>query len=242
MHSANSFITLTFSREHLPDDYSVHKRTLQLFMKRLRKEIGYKIRFLGCGEYGEQNLRPHYHALIFGYAFPDRVIYARSAKGIRYTSVQLDKAWGFGRTEVGLFSPVTARYCVGYVMKKITGDKAPHHYMRTHPHTGSTVQVEPEFQLQSGRPGIGFDWFQKYKSDCFPSDFLILDGRQVPVPRYYHKLLDNEEQERIRRQRKRSAATPQAKANRSPERLRARDVILAQKQSMLSRNLKDDDQ
>eukprot|EP01043_Picozoa_sp_COSAG02_P068353 COSAG02_NODE_11317_length_1749_cov_1.025455_4_plen_67_part_01 len=67
MHEKSCFITLTFSPEELnkrgnPDSLDV--RDFQLFMKRLRKKHQHKIRFFNCGEYGEKNQRPHYHALI----------------------------------------------------------------------------------------------------------------------------------------------------------------------------------
>ena len=41
----------------------------------------------------------------------------------------------------------------------------------------------------SRRPGIGTEWFDKYQSDAFPSDFLISDGKKHPVPRFYNKKL-----------------------------------------------------
>jgi len=40
-------------------------------MKRLRFHMG-PTRFFMCGEYGEENFRPHFHALLFGREFPDR--------------------------------------------------------------------------------------------------------------------------------------------------------------------------
>lgn len=71
MHEDNSFITLTFSDEYLPKDWSINVRHFQLFMKRLRKwhllnNCPYEdrenqrmwlkdngIRYFHCGEYGE---------------------------------------------------------------------------------------------------------------------------------------------------------------------------------------------
>lgn len=250
MHEHNSFLTLTYSNDHLPDDYGVSVRTFQLFMKRLRFEIfPTKIRYFGCGEYGEQTLRPHYHALIFGYAFPDREFHSTTTQGDRlYSSTLLSKAWPYGNALIGDVTIKSAGYVAGYCMKKITGDLAASHYLRTHPRTGLVNQVEPEFALQSSRPGIGAAWFERFKSDAFPSDFVVVDGRQKPVPRYYVKKLTEEEtaqldKQRLRRQFKADAGSDrfnERKANRSKERLAVRETIKKDRLSRLVRTLKDD--
>lgn len=226
MHEANSFVTLTYSNEHLPENYSVSKREYQLFMKRLRKELTGKVRYFACGEYGDQTLRPHYHALIFGYAFPDRETLRVNEKGhALYKSKQLERLWPYGLHEIGNVEHDSARYVAGYCMKKIGGDKAAAHYTRTHPVTGITVQVEREFQLQSTSPGIGARWFDKFKTDAFPSDFLVVDGRQVMVPRYYFLKLKENEQQALQRKRKLRSAAPAKKANRTTERLKVREEV-----------------
>lgn len=244
MHDTSSFITLTYANEHLPDDYSVDKRVWQLFMKRLRLIIGHKVRFFACGEYGDQNLRPHYHALIFGHSFlADREFHSTTTRGDRqYTSASLSKAWPYGRSLISDFEPALAGYVAGYVMKKIGGEPAATHYLRTHPLTGAPVKVAPEFALQSRNPGIGSTWFEKYKSDAFPSDFIVIEGRQRPVPQYYSRKLIQEELQPIQRKRKARSVTAVKKANNTPERLKVREFIARDRQSRRVRTLKDDDQ
>lgn len=239
MHEHSSFITLTYSDEHLPEDYSVSVREMQLFMKRLRFEITTRIRFFAVGEYGDKNLRPHYHALIFGYDFPDRVIYARTKDGIRYTSEQLNRLWGLGRNELGTLTIKSANYVARYSFKKQGGDNAAKHYLRTHPVTGLTVQAKPEFAIQSRRPGIGSTWFDKYKADCFPSDFLVVEGRQTAVPSYYLRKLTEEDQKQVQQKRKMASVKPALKANRTPERLAVREEIHDDRVSRLKRTLED---
>ena len=74
LHRFSSFITLTYNDEHLPSDRSLNVEHFQRFMKRLRKHLEpLKIRFFHCGEYGDKFRRPHYHAIVFGYDFPDRI-------------------------------------------------------------------------------------------------------------------------------------------------------------------------
>lgn len=244
MHKQNSFITLTYADEHLPEDYSVKKREFQLFMKRLRKDLDCQIRYFASAEYGPRTLRPHYHALIFGYGFHgDRQFKRLTKHGDRvYTSAQLDAAWlNQGLCELGDVTFKSARYCAGYIMKKIRGDQAASHYLRTHPRTGLTVQVEPEFQLQSSRPGIGSTWFDKFKTDAFPSDFLVVEGRQTHVPRYYFNKLREDERDAIERQRnKKKWLDPrkarEVKANKTPERLRVREAVQASRLQRLNRD------
>ena len=68
MHMFNSFVTLTYDDDHLPEYNSLNYKHFQDFMKRLRKSHN-GVRFYMCGEYGEDFSRPHYHALLFNCFF-----------------------------------------------------------------------------------------------------------------------------------------------------------------------------
>lgn len=199
----NAFITLTYrdtdectDRElkngwHLPSDLSLHPSHLQKFWKRLRKQFRQKIRYYAVGEYGDENGRPHYHAIVFNCDFPDKELVA-STEGIHlFNSPTLDKLWPYGFTTVGEATWETAAYCARYVMKKVGGPMADEHYRRYDPELGYEYWIHPEFSTQSNRPGIGAGWFEKYGSDVFPSDELPVPGRGVykKVPRYYESLL-----------------------------------------------------
>ena len=94
LYSRNCFITLTYNNEHLPSDNSLQYPDFQKFMKRLRKRFNgvdrsanpdsndqFPIRFYMCGEYGETFGRPHYHACLFNFDFPDKTLYRRSPSG-----------------------------------------------------------------------------------------------------------------------------------------------------------------
>ena len=74
-HGENScFVTLTYDKYHLPDDYSLHLEDLQKFLKRLRITINRKIskskkiKYLAVGEYGSQRGRPHLGSFIVSFA------------------------------------------------------------------------------------------------------------------------------------------------------------------------------
>jgi hypothetical protein len=49
----------------------------------------------------DKTRRPHYHALIFGYGFPDKKIFKKQKSGDLFTSDILTKCWGKGHCLVG---------------------------------------------------------------------------------------------------------------------------------------------
>lgn len=191
LHEESSFLTLTYSDEHLPDDYSVSVRAVQLFNKRLRKAIApSRFRFYACGEYGDLGQRPHYHSIIFGYSFPDKVLWRRTRSGyFTYRSPLLESVWPFGHAEIGTVTRTSGAYVARYCLKKRNGARAGEYYRRLHPLTGEVVDVRPEFAVMSSRPGVGFGWIEQWESDCFPSNFVVVNGEKFPVPKYYRKRL-----------------------------------------------------
>lgn len=191
MHDENIFLTLTYSDEFIPDNYSLNIRDYQLFMKRLRKALSpKKVRYYACGEYGERTLRPHYHSILFGWRPSDSVVWRKSDKGhLYYRSEFLENVWGLGHVEFGDVTPQNGSYVAGYALKKMRGSCDPEKYKRLSPVTGEFVEVVPEFGLMSSNPGIGSSWFSEFESDVYPKDFVVLDGEKRPIPRYYKNKL-----------------------------------------------------
>lgn len=195
MHQRSCFVTLTYSNEFLPPGGSLVKRDLQLFMKRLRKEHGEGIRFYACGEYGEKNMRPHYHVLLFNHDFGDRLIAGANRRGDKwYTSKALEKLWTIDDKLVGhcLLGEVTfdsAAYVARYIVSKITGDRARTHYQVV---DGDGVLYDrlPEFTVMSRRPGIGSGYYEKYGSEVRNQDSVVINGRCVRPPRFYDTRFD----------------------------------------------------
>jgi hypothetical protein len=103
MHDDNCFITLTFNDYDLTmrDQTSVNVKDFQNFMKKLRNSTKQKIRFFHCGEYGDLNLRPHYHAILFGYDFPDKILFANKGGNNLYISQKLKQLWPYGFSTIG---------------------------------------------------------------------------------------------------------------------------------------------
>lgn len=236
-HEDNIFVTLTYKDECLPSDYSVSRRDITLFMKRLRKHNGSGIRFFCVGEYGTKEFRPHYHLLLFGFRPTDGRIWRKQRSGhYSYRSPSLEEIWGQGHVEYGEVTFQSAAYCARYCIKKVNGDAAKEYYQRVNPVTGEFVHVRPEFIQMSNRPGIGSEWFSKYAGDCFPSDFVVHNGKKLPVPAYYLKKLTPEKIEQIKFKRM-VRALKRSKVRNAPERLAAREEILASKMTRLKRDM-----
>lgn len=240
LHEKNCFITLTYNDESLPKDRSLHYRDFQLFMKRLRKKYGSNIRFYMCGEYGEKFDRPHFHACIFGFDFSDREYWKRTGSGSKlYRSKELEKLWEYGFSSIGDVNFESAAYVARYIMKKVTGQgKHDQHYKFTDLETGEVLEKKSEFNKMSLKPGIGYEWFKKYKSDVYPHDYVIINGRKVRPPKYYDLKYSKEspfEWEEIQFKREQLA-----KANfedNTDDRLLVKETITKARVNMLKREL-----
>lgn len=185
MHSSSSFLTLTYSPEHLPEGGDLYRPHLKKFMKDLRWRLGSGLSFFSVGEYGAKYLRPHYHVLLFGTSFPDRKFFKKTAVSKIYTSDFLSSLWPYGFSSLGDVTFASAAYSARYSLKKV-GSKVGSSFYRLH--NGEKFLV-PEFTGMSLRPALGARWFEKFWSDVFPGDFVVHDGRKFLVPRYYDKLL-----------------------------------------------------
>lgn len=204
---------------YVPDDWSLNKKHFQAFMKRLRKARPEReIRYFYAGEYGRlckhgidvQSIgcplcntgRPHFHACLFNISFPDLEPYASDGGVTRYTSPSLEKIWGYGHVDVGELNFASASYVARYVVKKVKGPLKDDHYM-TYDMNGEVTFISPEFvgmsrgnaAYKGQRCGIGAKWYEKYKSDVFPSDEVPVPGVGVMkgVPRYYSEILKEED-------------------------------------------------
>lgn len=210
LYSKNCFITLTFNNESLDsrnNKYSLDKSDFQLFMKRLRKRFHgvdsvvsesnpdgkiFPIRFFHCGEYGELYGRPHYHACLFNFDFPDKVFLKRKNDNDYYTSESLSELWPYGFSVIGDVTFDSAAYVARYIMKKVTGDDADEHYNLLDVSTGEVFTRIPEYTTMSRMPGIGKRWIQEYLTSVYPRDAVRINGQSVKPPRYYDSFLESE--------------------------------------------------
>ncbi len=206
----NCFITLTYRdpaectdqqyrNEHfIPPDYSLRPSDVQKFIRRLRKTLDQKIRYFYCGEYGDENQRPHYHMCLFNHQFNDQYLWKDDEGFYTYTSETLAELWPFGFSTVQELNYGTAAYTARYSLKKITGKQAWEHYLRCD-EDGVAYWLLPEYiRMSTGRKkpcGIGAGFYEKYVSDIFPSDEVPVPGKGViqKVPRYYQNILESQD-------------------------------------------------
>lgn len=189
LHEEKCFLTLTYDPAHYPPDGSLDVAEFQRFMKRLRKRVApTKLRFFHCGEYGERLGRPHYHCILFGFSFPDKKLFRRGSEPSLhlYTSELLSELWPLGFSTIGQVTFESAAYVARYVVKKWLGPGAAEHYSGR----------KPEYTTMSRRPGIGSAWLEKFQSDVFPADEVVLRGRKMAPPKFYrqrYELLEPEQ-------------------------------------------------
>jgi len=244
-HDDNAFITLTYNDDALPSNGSLDHRHFQLFMKKLRKSIYPKrLKFYMCGEYGDLNMRPHYHACLFGHDFKDKQLW-KERSGIRtYISDELAEIWGNGFITTGDVTFESAAYVARYVMKKRTGPAAIARYTTYDPETGEILRdLKPEYN--KGSNGIAKWWVLKNREIVMRRDEVICRGRPMQPPRYYDRVLeavdgeiyrfDHDRLEDIKADRVRNAQ--QHPEDQTPSRLRARELIQEQRAERLVRPL-----
>lgn len=240
LHDRNSFVTLTYAPEKLPPGATLRYRDFQLFMKRLRKYFSpERVRFFMGGEYGEIGLRPHYHSLLFGVDFADRVLVRRPAGGSElFVSKILDDLWGMGSCTVGDVTFESAAYVARYAMKKITGAAAPGHYGYVDKETGEVHQRVPEFCHMSLDPGIGRNWIRLYWRDVLQRGEVIVRGKAVAAPKFYLKYLKGLDGfAQVVHRRELAARARGLAGHNTDERLAVRDQVVAARISTLKRRL-----
>lgn len=247
LYEENSFITLTYDNDHIPSTGTLIKKHYQDFMKRLRKaNPGKKIRYFQCGEYGELNRRPHYHACLFNHDFQDKNLWKDINGSPLYISEELTRLWPYGFSTIGEVTFDSAAYVARYIMKKINGEKKDQvdsdtglkHYENYCSITGEIHPIEPEYTTMSRRPGIGADWYDKYKKDLYPSDYIIVNGKRVRPAKFYDSLLEREHEDsylRIKGKRKHTAK--QHEHNNTYERLATRRKCKTLQLKQLNRDL-----
>lgn len=197
-HEENSFLTLTYNDDNIPDFESLDYTHVQKFIKKLRRRLEGtkyegKIKFYRVGEYGDSFQRPHYHIIIFGFDFSSpiptdrgrnhniRTFWRGSTEKPYYRSTLLEELWTHGNAEIGDVNYNTAMYVAKYVTKKLTGKNKKYYQERN---------ILPETSSMSKKNPIGKAWIEEFYTDIYPNDFCVHDGKKIKPPKAYDAYLE----------------------------------------------------
>ena len=174
LHDENCFLTLTYDEENLPS-YSDPKPEFQKFIKRLRKQLKQKIRYLVSHEFGGKTGRLHHHAIIFGWNPSNQKFLFEAPSGEPlFTSEEVEKHWKLGFHSIGTANEKTAYYIASYSLKSNS-------HIIIDPDTNTPVKVSDSMD-SSRNPAVGRKYFLKHKQQLVNSE--------ESLPRYYQKLLE----------------------------------------------------
>lgn len=168
-HKESCFLTLTYRDDVCPR--WVSKQHVRKFIRKLRRS-GIECSYFACGEYGEQNGRPHYHLILFGYFPGDAVLKpdVKTKSGYEvYSSPFLDRIWKKGFVVVNNFARQEAFYVAGYVNKK-------------------TGKYDGFIMMSNG---IGYQYMTDHIKELFKNRYYIAsNGHVFQVPRAFKRVLE----------------------------------------------------
>lgn len=210
------FVTLTYDPAHVPISpngwLTLDKDAFSSFMKRLRRiyerawdkkcleHYGVAdapkpppLKYFMCGEYGSDNLRPHYHAIVFN--VPDTEFF--------YKAWSLDGV-PFGSIDVGQVTGNSCAYVLNYMDKK----QAAPLFSGWTPFVGRDDRL-PEFQFMSKGLGRSYvsDAMRQYHLADLSRNYATKDGGyKIALPRYYRNIIYDDSQRTLQRVHAHSAA------------------------------------
>ena len=121
--------------------------------------------------------------------------------------------------------------------KAIPAQVVDHHYNKI---IGTkTYMLDIEFANMSRRPGIGYSWYQKYKTDLLKG-YITSNGHKLAIPKYYMTFLKEDfpkEYEQIAQQRfEQITHIKYETLEATQERLNVKETLLQMKKDSKARN------
>lgn len=184
--SSSIFTTLTYDDEHLPYNASLVKKDLQNFIKRIREELNYPIKYFACGEYGDKG-RPHYHLVIFGVGCSQQDYNFELDCWYSLNRI-IERNWNKGNVFNGSVSFASMKYVCGYIFKKYGSKVNKKVY--------DDVGLQIPFQVQSN--GIGKRWYDDYHDILWNRGYILFNGVKYGVPRYFIDKMKTEDLDRYK--------------------------------------------
>lgn len=210
------FVTLTYDDDHLPvsttGQMTLNPKHVSDFIKRLRNRFALKdtdFSYFGCGEYGDQFGRPHYHMILFGFDALNE-LYEKSAI---IAEDALKNVWQNGHVDVCVADYGGIHYTTKYVLKSqddyFPGVVKPFVFAskgigKAWLSSGECKRLKEKFNKDAFNvvcdqlPEV--DWSSPANIEASTSNILrilqpyvmsfkvsTLEGEVVPLPRYYRK-------------------------------------------------------
>lgn len=184
------FLTLTYDNKYVK--YSVEKRELQLYFKKLRRYFDSKnhlklhglkekpkIVYLACGEYGKLFGRAHYHVIIFG--LKNELKGFRKVNKVHQARSLIDRVlytkWQKGGIAIGYCANKSIQYCCQYGLKSALGT---HLDRKTY---FERYKREKPFLLMS--KGVGKSYAFLNALSLMENLYIQFGEAKVSIPRQY---------------------------------------------------------
>lgn len=174
LYERNCFLTLTYDESRPGYHNRFEYSDIQTFKKRLRSYVSYhfgqKVQVFNVHEYGA-NGKKHWHLVVFGFDFQDKVLHTVKNGNRLYKSKKLEELWPHGFGSIGDVTEASAMYQAQYTQKDFkyghaSNDKKSH----------------------SKHSGIGKEYFLKNYSQILRLGYIPFNGRKAPIPRYFLRL------------------------------------------------------
>lgn len=173
--TCSRFYTLTYDDDHFPKNGELCKSDVQLFMKRLRKELDkqkVKVRYFLVGEFGSKTKRPHYHAIMFYYDQDQKLIFTNDV--LKIDQIVCD-TWQKGNILGSSADIERIVYCTKYILNRDPNKKEV--YRNNH------------FMMCSRNPGLGNGFLEKHADYYHDNEITYVseNGIKQKMPRFYRK-------------------------------------------------------
>lgn len=219
LHKDNCFITLTYNNDNVlvrKDPLclaSLRYKHFQNFIKRLRKRFpDDKFQYLVSGEYGLKDGRSHWHAIIFGFDFPDKELVYVSKGYNHYSSQILNECWSIYNKKENIYEPIgftdlcnvdydCCNYVAQYVLKKLPVDQKGVTVGSYLDSNGDLQNIEltdvcPPMVRSSRNPAIGLNYYKKYGEQAVELGYqgIVNKGevKKIRTPEYYYKKFEQD--------------------------------------------------
>lgn len=192
MRSENAyFVTLTYNNKNLERTESnlptLNHEHVKNFLKKLRKNNKYTIKYYCVGEYGTRTNRPHYHMILFNVSKAYEYDKKQKCKILYSEQERIAKHWNKGFIHIDAVNENTIAYTLKYLDK-------PSNTFRDNDDRKS------KYAAMSNGLGDNYlsnETIKKHKGDIKRMYILDRGGIKIPIPRYYRNKIFNDEEKKL---------------------------------------------